>query len=395
MRNDILFLTLRVFSATGGIEKVCRIAGKALHENSICFQRRLRIFSMHDAGTAAIGNHYFPSEVFLGFDAHKTRFVKRAVQQGIESRLVVLSHVNLLLAAWLIKKVSPHTKIVLLAHGIELWNKLSPIKKKMLSCCDEIVSVSRYTSELVQLVQGIPSQKCSVLNNCLDPFLPLPKNAILNDSFYAKYNCSPKEKILFTLSRLSGTEHYKGYDIVLNAIKKLSVPGIRYLLAGKYDVVEKANLDKLIKKLDLQDSVVLPGFVPEEDLASLFTMADVYVMPSSKEGFGIVFIEAMYYGLPVIAGNADGSADALLNGALGILVDPNSVNELKESIEKILNDPQRYKPDAALLCKHFSYEQYKHNVNELVGRQLEVEGFKVKSKSVKSESLPSGRQGES
>jgi phosphatidyl-myo-inositol dimannoside synthase len=368
--KDILFLTLRVFSATGGIEKVCRIAGKALHENSIRFQRRLRVFSMHDPAAAALGNLYFPSELFTGFDAHKIQFVRKAVQQGAGCGVVILSHINLLLAAWLIKKISPHTKIILLAHGIEIWYALTPLQKKMLACCDEIVSVSQYTSDKVMAVQSIAPAKCTVLNNCLDPFLPLPQNALTTQAFYAKYHCSAQDTIVFTLSRLSGTEHYKGYDIVLQAIRELAVPGLKYLLAGKYDAVEKAKLDKLIATLDLQSKVILPGFVPDEDLACLFTMADLYVMPSSKEGFGIVFIEAMYYGVPVIAGNADGSADALLNGELGLLVNPQSVAEVKAAMEKILQDPAKHQPDAVLLRENFGYEAYKRKVNALLERHF-------------------------
>jgi glycosyltransferase involved in cell wall biosynthesis len=366
MHNDLLFLTLRVFSATGGIEKVCRIAGKAFYENSIRNQQRFRIFSMHDGRDAAMDNPYFPSELFTGFGGHKTSFVQKAVLQGIQSRVVLLSHINLLLPAYLIKKMSPTTRIILLAHGIEIWGPISPRHQMMLSCCDEIVAVSQFTSDRIQEVHGIPASKCRVLNNCLDPFLPLPKNAVVSKAFYEKYHCSPDDRILFTLTRLAGTEHYKGYDKVLHAISQMPIPRLKYLLAGKYDAVEKAALDALILELGLKDTVLLPGFVPDADVALLFSMADVYVMPSLKEGFGIVFIEAMYYGLPVIAGNADGSVDALLNGALGLLVNPQSVLEVKVAIEKILNDPLHYQPDAALLNQHFSYEGYKERVEALL-----------------------------
>ena len=85
---------------------------------------------------------------------------------------------------------------------------------------------------------------------------------------------------------------------------------------------KKLFIDTLLKKLDIPDTVVMPGFIPDDELEAHFAMSDMYVMPSRKEGFGIVFIEAMYYGLPVIAGNMDGSVDALLNGELGQLVNP-------------------------------------------------------------------------
>ena len=82
-------------------------------------------------------------------------------------------------------------------------------------------------------------------------------------------------------------------------------------------------------------------------------------MPSEKEGFGIVFIEAMYYNKPVIAGNKDGSVDALLNGNLGLLVNPESLEEVSDAIMKMVNHKEQYLPDRQLLMEHFSYPVYK------------------------------------
>ena len=89
-------------------------------------------------------------------------------------------------------------------------------------------------------------------------------------------------------------------------------------------------------------------------------------MPSYGEGFGIVFIEAMYFGLPVIAGNKDGSVDALLNGKLGILVDPMNVEEIKSAIENVMNDSEKYLPDSKLLLDHFGYQQFKNNWEKVI-----------------------------
>jgi glycosyltransferase involved in cell wall biosynthesis len=70
----------------------------------------------------------------------------------------------------------------------------------------------------------------------------------------------------------------------------------------------------------------------------------------------------MFYGLPVIAGSKDGSADALLNGKLGILVDPDNQEEINQAIEKVINDKAAFKPDHHLLMEHFSFEIYKNNL---------------------------------
>jgi glycosyltransferase involved in cell wall biosynthesis len=95
-------------------------------------------------------------------------------------------------------------------------------------------------------------------------------------------------------------------------------------------------------------------------------MSDLYVMPSYNEGFGIVFIEAMYYGLPVIAGNKDGSVDALLNGKLGTLIDPMDINALKNAIKYNFENTNKGIVDKAVLMAHFEYEVYKEKVNRIL-----------------------------
>src|SRR5205814_1963178 len=120
---------------------------------------------------------------------------------------------------------------------------------------------------------------------------------------------------------------------------------VRYLFAGKYDAAEKSRLDTLIKELNITGLVVFTGFVPDEKLAAHYSLATAYVMPSEKEGFGISFIEAMYYGVPVIAGNRDGSVDALCNGKLGTLVDPRNQEDITGAIQKVIENKKTFIPD--------------------------------------------------
>ena len=368
MANNILFLTLKVFAATGGIEKVCRVAGKSIYEMSLSGSCTSQVYSMYDKQKDADDNKYFPSEIFRGFGTAKMKFIYAALRKGRKSDTVILSHINLLLAGWLIKLLSPSTKVILFAHGIEVWTPLRKRQKMMLKCCDKIVSVSKYTSEKVQELHHIPAAKCTVLNNCLDPFLPVSDNIIRNGRLRSKYGYSLEDKVIFTLTRVSSRERYKGYDKVLQALVDLkkTFPEIRYLLAGNYDKREKEHLDKMIAELSLKDNVHIAGFIPEESLVDHFSMADIYVMPSMKEGFGIVFIEAMYYGVPVIAGNKDGSVDALCDGKLGSLVDPLDVRAIEDAIENILKNKEAYSPNRELLMQQFSYDQYKRKIERII-----------------------------
>ena len=367
---NVLFLTLRVFSATGGIEKVCRVMGKALYEYGLQKDKCIEIMSMHDHQNEADRNIYFPKRIFSGYSADKASFVLSAVRNGRSADIVVISHINLLVVGWFIKKVNPTVKIILLAHGIEIWGKLSRLKKKILPCCDQILCVSSFTAEKIRSNYQLPFTEIQVLNNCIDPFLPLADMDYSRQKLREKYKINNADIVLMTLTRLSVRDRYKGYDVVLKAMVDLlqKNKGIKYLLAGGYSNAEKIFIDNLIEKYGLEKNVILAGYIPEEELTVYFSMADIYVMPSTKEGFGIVFIEAMYYGLPVIAGNKDGSTDALLNGKLGLLIEPNNAAAVAEAVEKMILNKTAYKPDHCLLMQHFGYSGYKRRMEELIAR---------------------------
>lgn len=369
--NSVLFLTLRVFSATGGIEKVNRIVGKAIHKLGLESGNKAKVYSMYDKKDD-VDEKYFPKQIFRGFSTNKLEFVYKSIKQGKKCDVVILSHINLLSVGYLIKLFSPSTKIILITHGIEVWMPFSGFKKRMLEKCDLIVPVSTYTKDIMIKQNGFNENKFHVLNNCLDPFLPEPVTGEKSPALLAKYGFKKDDIILMTLTRLSSKEKYKGYDKVLIAVRDLAIsyPNLRYLIVGKYDAAEKKRLDEITDALGISKLVVFAGFVPDEELADHFNLADVYVMPSKKEGFGIVFIEAMYYRKAVIAGSGGGSVDALNGGKFGLLVDPDSQEEITDAIKKVIINTNAYIPNHELVMQKFSYPVYRQKINELLSQYI-------------------------
>ena len=370
MADRILFLTLKVCSASGGIEKVCRVAGKAIYELGLQSGSPVKIFSMHDHPGYAGVNKYFPQLIFTGFGKQKANFVLKSLHQGRKSRIVILSHVNLLLVGYLIKKISPSTKLVLLAHGIEVWKPFPFWKKRMLHKLDIILPVSHFTKEKMKSLYGLPEESFVVINNCLDPFLKEREEKENNSVLQERYGLRKGQPVLLTVARIFDTERCKGYDKVIRSLPELikTYPAIRYLLAGAYDAAEKQRLDELIGQLGLKDTVIFTGFIADEELPALYKLATIFVMPSKKEGFGIVFTEAMFYGVPVIAGNKDGSVDALCNGELGLMVDPDNISEIIAAISKVLDSREAYLPDYNKLMRHFGYTVYKEKLRKVFER---------------------------
>jgi phosphatidylinositol alpha-1,6-mannosyltransferase len=233
-------------------------------------------------------------------------------------------------------------------HGIEAWREPSTLQRRSVESATIVSSVSRYTRHRLLKAIGIDPARVKVLPNTVDPqFHPGPKPGYLMDR-----HAAGGKNVLMTVSRLSTLERYKGHDRVIRSLPRVlsQHPDIIYLIVGDGD--DRPRLESLAVECGVAKSVQFTGFVPAEELPDYFRLADVFVMPSAAEGFGIVFLQAMATGVRVIAGNRDGSQDALCDGALGALVDPENCEELASAILAACDDrartgdrTTRFKPD--------------------------------------------------
>lgn len=347
-----------------------RVLAYSLHHIAQQKKWDFKVLSAYDADESLM-EQYIPASSFKGFRGSKTAFAINTVMQARSANLVILSHVNMAIVGLLVKMLNPRCKVWLVAHGIEIWRPLNFIKQSLLRACDKIVCVSNYTRQQIIHTHGISAAKCEVLNNALDPLMRVPDTFDKPQHLLAKYNLSVTDPVVFTLTRLASTEQYKGYEQVIGTIANLKTkfPTIKYMLSGEYDEPEKKRIDEMIRKNDVVNEVILTGFLPEEELTDYFLLADVFVLPSRKEGFGIVFIEALACGLPVICGNADGSVDAIKNGALGIAVDVNDTDALSRSIQKKLSVPLTTASRKALqrqCINFFGEEKYRDHLQQIL-----------------------------
>lgn len=370
MPTKVLFLTLKTFSFTGGIEKVCRSLSRVLYDLSEEELVQSTVYSMYDKN-ADRDSRYLSRNQFKGFNGNREKFVIQSFLSGLKADVILLSHIHLINIVYFIKKIHPQKRIYLLAHGIEIWKKLSDTKLKMLNQLDKIICVSQFTANKIMEMHHIPSAQLEVLNNCLDPFYYLPGEYDKPQILLDRYHLNRNNLILFSLSRLSSSEKYKGYDHTIELLPQLlqEYPNLVYLLGGKWDAVEKKRLDDLIAINHLQEHIRMIGFIDEAELTEHFLLSDIFILPSKKEGFGIVFIEALASGLRVIAGNKDGSVDALQNGALGLLVDPDDQQGILDGISALLQHQQTHMEKKKLQEKcmeAFGYTQYLKSMKNLL-----------------------------
>lgn len=281
---------------------------------------------------------------------------------------VVVCHLNLApLARWLHQWIGlPYTVIL---HGLELQglDQQAPISRKRLLAliqARQLIAVSSYTAALARALPGLHKI----------PLVCLP-NTFRSDRFRLQpaQLRSPLPTLL-TVCRLDASEGYKGVDRVLQALPQViaSIGPLRYLVAGRGD--DLPRLQRLAMSLGLENVFDPVGFVATAELPSLYSRADAFVMPSTGEGFGIVFLEAMACGTPVLAGNRDGSADALNGGELGLLVDPLDPAAIAAGILQLLRrqgPPFWFEPQllSNTVAKNFGPQAYLRRVEAMFPSQ--------------------------
>jgi phosphatidylinositol alpha-1,6-mannosyltransferase len=213
-------------------------------------------------------------------------------------------------------------------HGIEAWEELSGLHRRAAEAATLVTSVSRYTRRRLLEWNAIDPARVKVLPNTVDPqFRPGPKPSYLMDRYATR-----GKKVLMTVSRLAGSERYKGHDRVIRILQRvlMDYPDMIYIVVGDGD--DRPRLEALAVESGVRDKIRFAGHVSSEELPDYFRLADVLVMPSTGEGFGIVFLEALASGIDVIGGNRDGSVDPLADGVLGSAVDPENDEELASAI---------------------------------------------------------------
>jgi len=130
----------------------------------------------------------------------------------------------------------------------------------------------------------------------------------------------------------------KGYPCLIRALRQLDRTDVELIVLG--DGPELGSLKAVASSLGVSERVQFRGFVSEETKYQLLSNADVFALVSLHEGFGLVYLEAMHCGLPVVAGKSGGQGDFLKDGETGFLVPVGDVEALKSALQKLVENPR-------------------------------------------------------
>lgn len=336
MTGRTLFLGLETYGRTGGLQAFNRrliavLADRARAEGGAEGAPPLAVVLRRDAGAA------LPAGLHATIHAcgpSIAAFARAALAQARGARLIVVGHVNLLPVAALCRIAAPRARMVLMAHGDEVWGDPAyraprPLDRPLLRRLDRVVAVSAHTAGRMQAAFGLEPDLFRIFLNAVDPLPPAAAQDIPPDG--------PDE--ILSVTRLDAHDGAKNIDRVLAAVARLAParPGLRYRIVG--DGVLRPGLQALAARLGIADRVIFAGRLSDAGLAAAYGRARVFVLPSAKEGFGIVYLEAWQRGLPVICGTADAGPEIVSHGSDGFAVDPADADALAARIGWLLDHP--------------------------------------------------------
>jgi phosphatidylinositol alpha-1,6-mannosyltransferase len=311
---NTLLLCPELFASEGGIPRMLRLYLRALcEEAATTTDGRVSLAVLNDksfpaAALARYSNGRLGKAIACG--RGKRRFSLTALGLGLRSRRIVCGHVRQLFLARTAKFFRPSLDYYLVAHGIEVWRPFGLLERVALRGARRIFCVSDYTCcEIMQNCPGLRAEQLAVLPNAIDPAFPI-----------AASPPRPNAHVIFTLTRLDSTETYKGVDQLIAALPSIrrELPGARLRIAGTGD--DLPRLKALAQEHGLADAIEFLGFVQESQLPDEFNACDLFALPSGKEGFGLVFTEAMAHGKPCLGARAGGVPEVITNEC-GLLVD--------------------------------------------------------------------------
>ncbi len=257
--------------------------------------------------------------------------------------------------------------MIVMSHGIEVWKRLPFFRRRALLKADLVLAPSSDTARKLAEVQSVPSVKIRKL--------PWPVNAeilqIANDSARPLRPAgSPEGLIVLAVGRWDASERYKGADELIEAVARLrlSIPDFHLVAVGGGS--DLPRLRALAADRGVAERVSFLEGLTREQLAACYARCDIFALPSTGEGFGLVFLEAMAFGKPVIGADSGGVPDLVENDVNGILISPRNGEQLAQALRRLLADSSlraRFGEQGAKIVRQkYDFAAFQRNLESIV-----------------------------
>jgi phosphatidylinositol alpha-1,6-mannosyltransferase len=339
-RNRIVGLFPELLGV-GGIQEAGRLTAGALSEIASRHGWSADFLSLNDPSgphsLAAAGR----AISFRGFGRAKIAFVLSAIGRARAAAkdgtpIIFAGHPNLALPADWMQRASPRAQTVVMAHGVEVWKRLPSFRRRALLRANLVLAPSRDTVQKLVDVQGVAPEKARRLAWPLSAdFLVMadrPNGLPLPPAF------PQAGLVILTVGRWATVERYKGLDELIQAIPQLQIaaPGLQLVAVGGGD--DFPRLRELAAGLGVADRVHFLENLSREEVAACYARADLFALPSTGEGFGLVYLEAMAFSRAVVGVACGGTTDVVEDGVNGLLVPPHDAGALVHALGRLLRD---------------------------------------------------------
>lgn len=338
MPTSSVLLALTGLRIDGGIAVVSRCIARALDEQVVSgrLERTDRVLLLEDPADAAIPPTRGDQHLARGSQARFVWQTWRAFRRHRHD-LVIFDLIGLARATGVPLPGFPPPRFAIFLHGIELTvaRKGGP-GARALRQAHVLLANSHFTADRLRADFPELSERTRVVPLCIDP-----ERVREWEDTGRPQAAPPRERAALIVGRMWSTERGKGHDELLAAWPSVCrrVPGAQLWITGGGDDV--ARLEAKARDFGVGDAVRFLGRVSDAELGALYQRAAVFAMPSRQEGFGVVYAEAMWWGLPCIGSTADAAGDVIVAGETGELVAYGDVSALADALIGLLSDPER------------------------------------------------------
>lgn len=330
-----VLLSPELFLHEGGIARILRLYLKALCENAAAGDRVDALVLNDEPGRpenlSAYANDRFGE--ITGCSRHKATFLRHALRLARGADLFVCGHLHQLPIAWLATRWNSRARYVLVAHGIEVWRPYRALEKRALLGAHRILCVSDYTRrQMLRFCPELSPAKLVVVPNTLDPrFAPIEGTRHPATSF-----AMPR---ILAVGRLDAADAYKGFDLLIEAMPRLrkDFPAALLRIVGQGD--DRPRLTALAQRMGVAGWVDFVGGLDDAALRGEYAFCDFFALPSRREGFGLVYLEAMTHGKSCLAARA-GGAPEVVNEDVGTLVEYGHPDDVAAGLAELTLRPR-------------------------------------------------------
>ncbi len=360
--------------AAGGVQRAGRLTAAALAQFAKDRDSECLFLSLNDPPRSAplrIGSREI---TFKGFGRSKSAFSAAAVRAALRAPVIVAAfHPHLAPVVTAMKFCAPRARSVVFTHGIEVWTPLKPSRRWALRRSDLVFAPSEFTLQNLLAQQGIAESKAKKLRWSLGPEFDPDAAPFTNSPAPRGF---PSGRVILSVGRWDAQEAYKGVDHLIEALPALLAEIADVHLVAVGGGTDLPRLRQVAEQQHVPDRVHFLAPMQPADLSAAYGACDVFALPSRGEGFGLVFLEAMSHGKPVIGGAHGGRQKLSRMERAAILVPYGDVPVLTERLRGLLSSEgcRREMGYQAFerVCSNFTYDRFASELAQQLGGLLDA-----------------------